>query len=135
MGILNQSSADRQVTSTGNFGNLSIATFLYVALGSLVGDVICLGKLPGGSQVTDVKLIHGALGGGVTLSVGHLPDSMTGGNATAFLPATVCASAGVSRSDASALNLTSDSYITATVGGAAATGAIEVQVQYRFLGA
>ncbi|MEO5333035.1 MAG: hypothetical protein H7839_13530, partial [Magnetococcus sp. YQC-5] len=99
-----------------------------------IGDVVYLGKLPGGTKITGVQVNNAAMGAGVTLATGYLPVSETGGNAAYFLPAAAASSLGVRRSDAFVLTITQDTYITLTVAGGVATGAVEAIIDYVYSG-
>ena len=100
-----------------------------------VGDKVRLGKLFAKSKIHEVKLINAALGAGSTLSVGYeYTEGQAGGGAAALIPAGSTASAKCARSEAAPELLDNDAYLTATVGGAAATGKIDVLVFYEFVG-
>jgi hypothetical protein len=98
-------------------------------------DKVRLVKLFAGSKIHDVKAVNAALGASTTISLGYeYVNGEAGGSATALLPATSTVSAGANRSAAAPVELEYDAYITATVGGGAATGDLNVVVFYEFQG-
>lgn len=112
-----------------------------VAHGSLtlaaaqVADKIRLVKLYAGTKVHDVKMVNAALGASSTVAIGfEYVNGEAGGSATAFLAATNTASAAATRSPAAPVTLEYDAFIIATIGGAAATGLLNVQTFYEFKG-
>lgn len=101
-----------------------------------IGDKVRLNKLFAGTKIYGVKLVNAALGASTTVSVGfEYVDGQAGGGAAALIAATSTASAAVTREGATApVTLAYDAYVTATVGGAAATGQIDTVVTYEFKG-
>lgn len=101
-----------------------------------VADKVRLLKLFAGTKIHDVKLVNAALGASTTVSLGfEYVDGQAGGSATALLPATSTASAAGTRSGAIApVTLEHDAFVTATIGGAAATGKIDAVITYEFKG-
>ena len=101
-----------------------------------IGDKVRLNKLFAGTKIYSVKLVNAALGASTTVSVGfEYVDGQAGGGAAALIAATSTASAAVTREGATApVTLAYDAYVTATVGGAAATGQIDTVVTYEFKG-
>lgn len=100
-----------------------------------VGDKIRLSKVYAGTKVYDAKIVHGALGTGVTVDLGfEYCNGESGSNATAFLSADAEAAAGKSSSSVAPVTLAYDAYIVATIGGAAATGKIDSVLTYEFKG-
>lgn len=109
----------------------------YITLAAAAsGDKVRLNKVYAGTKVYDVKMVFDDLGTGTTVSVGfEYANGEAGGSATAFLPATdVATEAGSARSDAAPVTLAYDAYIIATIGGAAATGKLDVATTYEFKG-
>ena len=109
----------------------------YITLAAAAsGDKVRLNKVYAGTKVYDVKMVFGDLGTGTTMSVGfEYVNGEAGGSATAFLPATdVATAAGSARSAAAPVTLAYDAYIIATVGGASATGQLDVVTTYEFKG-
>jgi len=109
----------------------------YITLAAAAsGDKIRLNKVYAGTKVYDVKMVFGDLGTGTTMAVGfEYANGEAGGSATAFLPATdVATAAGVANSGVAPVTLAYDAYIIATVGGAAATGQLDVVTTFEFKG-
>ncbi len=109
----------------------------YVTLAAAaIADKVRLTKLFAGTKIYGVKMVNAALGASSTVSVGfEYVDGQSGGGAAALIAATSTASAAVTREGATApIVLLYDAYITATIGGAAATGALDTIVTYEFKG-
>lgn len=109
----------------------------YITLAAAAsGDKVRLNKVYAGTKVLDLKMVFADLGTGCTVSVGYeYVNGEAGGSATAFLGATdVATAAGSARSAAAPVNLAYDAYIIATIGGAAATGQLDVVTTYEFRG-
>lgn len=109
----------------------------YATLASAsIGDKVRLVKLFAGTKIFDTKMVNAALGGSTTVSVGfEYANGEAGGGAAALIAATSTASAaGTRQSTVAPLTLAYDAYITATVGGATATGQLDVVVTYEFKG-
>lgn len=88
-------------------------------------------KLPAGTKITDFRLTFDNLGVGSTIALGV--EGVVSGTAiaTVLMAATATAPAGNARmGNAAPMLLEEDSYVIATVGGAAATGTINVVAQY-----
>lgn len=100
-----------------------------------IGDKVRLNKLFAGTKIYGVKLVNAALGMGTTVSVGfEYVDGQAGGGAAALIAATSTASAATREGATAPVTLAYDAYVTATVGGAAATGQIDTVVTYEFKG-
>lgn len=100
-----------------------------------VAHRVRLVRLYAGTKVHDVKMVNAALGASSTVAVGfEYVNGEAGGSATAFLAATNTASAATTRSPSAPVTLEFDAFIIATIGGAAATGALSVQTFYEFKG-
>lgn len=100
------------------------------------GDKVRLFKLYAGTKIHDLKMVNAALGASTTVSLGfEYANGEAGGGATALLAATNTASAAVTRQGAIApVVLQYDAYVTATIGGASATGQLDVDVFFEFRG-
>lgn len=88
-------------------------------------------KLPSGSKIIDFRAVFEALGASTTIALGT--EGVDSGTAApnALLAATATNAAGNARMGNTApIVLTEDSYIIATVGGAAATGKLDVIPTY-----
>ena len=100
-----------------------------------IADKVRLVKLYAGTKVHDVKMVNAALGASSTVSVGYeYVNGEAGGSATAFIGATSTASAAATRSAVAPVTLAYDAYIIATVGGAVATGLVDVVTTFEFKG-
>lgn len=108
----------------------------YATLASAqIGDVVRLNKVYKGTKIYDIKLVNAALGASTTVSLGYsYVNGESGGSATALLAATSTASATATRGIAAPVTMAYDAYIYATIGGAAATGQIDVVTTYEFKG-
>lgn len=100
-----------------------------------IADKVRLIKLYKGTKVYGIKLVNAALGASTTVSLGYeYANGEAGGSATALLAATATSSAAKTDGVGAPVLLAYDAYITATVGGGAATGAVDVVVTYEFKG-
>jgi hypothetical protein len=101
-----------------------------------IADVVRLVKLYAGTKIHDIKLVNAALGASTTVSLGFTyVNGEAGGGAAALLAATSTSSAAATHMGAtSPVVLEYDAFITATVGGGAATGKIDVITTYEFRG-
>lgn len=109
----------------------------YITLAAAAsGDKVRLNKVYAGTKVVDLKMVFADLGTGTTVKVGfEYVNGESGSNDAAFLPATdVATAAGSARSAAAPVTLAYDAYIIATIGGAAATGQLDVVTTYEFKG-
>lgn len=98
-------------------------------------DVVRMVKLYAGTKIYDLRLINAALGASTTISVGFsYVNGEAGGGAAALLAATNTASAASTRMALAPVTLDFDAFITVTVGGATATGRIDLVVDYEFKG-
>ena len=100
-----------------------------------IADKVRLVKLYAGTKVFEANMINAALGASTTVSIGfEYVNGEAGGSATAFIPATSTASAARVESAVKPIVLAYDAYIIATVGGAVATGTLDVIVSFEFKG-
>jgi hypothetical protein len=124
-------------------GRIRVAHGTYEASSLASGDVIEMFTLPDGARLLEGSLAHDALGGSTTLSVGYAAHTNSAGNAVSAAPAAykaAAASTAAQKVDILAtLALGSGTetdtnedgvVITATMGGAAGTGTIEVTIKY-----
>lgn len=95
-----------------------------------IADKIRLAQLPGGAKVDDLRMINAALGASTTVSVGYEYVDGSGADAAAFLAATSTVAAASTNMAVKPVKLTKDAYLTATVGGGAASGALDVVAFY-----
>jgi hypothetical protein len=124
-------------------GRIRVAHGTYEASSLASGDVIEMFTLPDGARLLEGSLAHDALGGSTTLSVGYAAHTNSAGTAVSAAPAAykaAAASTAAQKVDILAtLALGSGTetdtnedgvVITATMGGAAGTGTIEVTIKY-----
>ena len=124
-------------------GRIRVAHGTYEASSLSSGDVIEMFTLPDGARLLEGSLAHDALGGSTTLSVGYAAHTNSAGTAVSAAPAAykaAAASTSAQKVDILAtLALGSGTetdtnedgvVITATMGGAAGTGTIEVTIKY-----
>jgi hypothetical protein len=128
---MNSDRLDKPVMA-GPYGNAAVADSGVTLASAAIATVVDLVRLPAGARILDAKLTHGALNTDTTLMLGYRYE---GGEGTddpdALLPAASSASAG--RRDSAVAPLSGFAgpvTITATVGGAAATGRIDVVVLF-----
>lgn len=117
----------------GTFGDANAAHLSVTLAAAASGTVIELGVFQPGCLVVDAKMIAGALGADTTLALGHRP---VGGvaNASTFLAAAASSSAGTRRSDAAPVEFDEKTEVILTVGGATATGQVDVVLYNVFKG-
>jgi hypothetical protein len=124
-------------------GRIRVAHGTYEASSLASGDVIEMFTLPDGARLLEGSLAHDALGAATTLSVGYAAHTNAAGTAVSAAPAAykaAAASTSAQKVDILAtLALGSGTetdtnedgvVITATMGGAAGTGTIEVTIKY-----
>ena len=124
-------------------GRVRIAHGVYEASSLASGDVIEMFTLPDGARLIEGSLAHDALGGSTTLSVGYAAHTNAAGTAVSAAAAgykAAAASTSAQKVDILAtLALGSGTVtdtnedgviVTATRGGAAGTGTIEVTIKY-----
>jgi len=124
-------------------GRIRVAHGVYEASSLASGDVIEMFILPDGARLLEGSLAHDALGSSTTLSVGHAAYKNADGTAVAAAAAAYKAAAAstsaqkvdilatLALGSGSELDADEDGVIvTATMGGAAGTGTIEVTIKY-----
>lgn len=96
-----------------------------------IGTRVRLFKLPAGSNILDFRGVFAALGAGVTVSLG-IELVASGIAVDTYLSAAVAANAAgnVVMGNKAPITMTEDAYVTAVVGGAAATGLFDAVVTY-----
>lgn len=118
---------------TAYSGEAALATFhgKVTLAAAAIGDKVRLGKLFAGTKVTDARMVNAALGADTTVKLGY---EYVNGEAVAdddaFIPATATSSGASTRMGAAPVTLQYDAYLIATVGGGAATGALDAVVTY-----
>jgi len=124
-------------------GRIRVAHGVYEAASLASGDVIEMFILPDGARLLEGSLAHDAMGSSTTLSVGYAAHTNAAGTAVSAAPAgykAAAASTAAQKVDILAtLALGSGTEtdtnedgvaVTATMGGAAGTGTIEVTIKY-----
>ena len=124
-------------------GRVRVAHGVYEASSLASGDVIEMFILPDGARLLEGSLAHDALGSSTTLSVGHAAYKNADGTAVAAAAAAYKAAAASTSAQkvdiiatlalGSGTELDADEdgvIVTATMGGAAGTGTIEVTIKY-----
>lgn len=120
---------------TGEEGNLSGDHGSAVLNAAQIADTIDLLPIPAGAKLRNVDLVNAALGATTTVSLGwRYKDGTAGGSATALLGATSTAAAAKTTSAFAPIVFAKDAVLYATVGGAAASGQIDVVTEYVFQG-
>lgn len=108
----------------------------YVTLANAqVGDVVRLNRVYAGTKIYSDHFVNAALGAGVTVSLGY--EYVNGEAAAApagLIAATGANAAGRVNSVHAPITLQYDAFITATIGGAAATGKLDSVVNFEFKG-
>lgn len=95
------------------------------------GTVVRLGKLFAGTKIMDMRMINAALGTSTTVKVGfEYVNGEAGSDDDGLLAATATNAAASTRMSAAPVTLQYDAYLIATIGGAAATGALDVVVEF-----
>lgn len=124
-------------------GRIRVAHGTYEASSLASGDVIEMFVLPDGARLIEGSLAHDALGGSTTLSVGYGAHTNAAGtavsaSAAAYKAAASTATAGkvdvlatLALGSGTEVDANEDGLpVTATMGGAAGTGTIELTIKY-----
>lgn len=108
----------------------------YITLAAAaIGDKVRLTKLYAGTKIYNAHFVNAALGASTTVSLGfEYVNGEAGGGAAALIAATSTVSAARVNSSVAPFVLAYDAYITATIGGGAATGQFDSAIQYEFKG-
>ncbi len=137
--------ADPVVKNPSNVlgGRIRVAHGVYEASSLASGDVIQMFTLPDGARLLEGSLAHDALGGSTTLSVGYAAHTNAAGTAVSAAAAAYKAAAAstsaqkvdilatLALGSGTVTDTNEDGMIvTATMGGAAGTGTIEVTIKY-----
>lgn len=137
MADINAVPARKTQAESGEWGNYRARHFTYTFASAQIADVLLLGQLPAGAKVVDILMRNAALGASSTVSLGYRavnPASALAASAAAYLAATSTVSAATTRGSFAPNKQTEDLYLTATVGGGAVTGQLDVVVMYIFEG-
>lgn len=126
------------VQQNGEYGNASVALLNDLLAADAIADTIVLGKLPGGSSIFAAAMINAALAASTTISLGYrYIDSADGSDdLTAFHSAVSTSSAARTEFAGAPVEIADGNgvEIVATVGGAAATGALDAVLEYVYNG-
>lgn len=126
---------DTQVMN-GTYGDANLAVMYVVFAGEAAATVVDMGALPPTAQVTDVIVKHDALGASVTLKAGYASiDGSVAAVDDYFMSGVDGAAAGRADSIVHPVEFDTQSLITLTTGGAAATGRVTMLVSYKYRGA
>ncbi|MEO5334302.1 MAG: hypothetical protein H7839_19990, partial [Magnetococcus sp. YQC-5] len=68
MAVINKTNANNEIQHFNDSGNASKAICTVTLAAAQIGDVVYLGKLPGGTKITGVQVNNAAMGAGVTLA-------------------------------------------------------------------
>lgn len=124
----------KDVQPSGDRGAMHAHGYVTLAAAA-VNDKVRLVKVFAGTKIFQTTLINAALGASTTVSVGfEYVDGQAGGSATALIPATATNAIAKTESIVKPIVLDYDAYITATIGGAAATGQVDVTVLFEHRG-
>tara|TARA_R100001015_G_C4416323_1_gene18645 strand:- start:26 stop:490 length:465 start_codon:yes stop_codon:yes gene_type:complete len=140
---LTQDSPSEFTTTSNLGGRVRIAFATYEASSLASGDVINMFRLPNKARIVNGALSHDALGSSTTLSVGYAAHTDADGTAVSAAAAAYKAAAAstsaakaeiaatIALGHGSVLNANEDGVtVTATMGGAAGTGTINVMMMY-----
>lgn len=134
MATRNKDVVDKRLSFAGTFGNTTTGEKMdYTAVATPINDVIILGTIPAGSDVSQFRAYNAALGAGVQLKYGYKatdPDSALVADDAYWAPATAAATAGWVTSAAAPKRFDESVYVTATVVGAVASGLIQAFPQF-----
>lgn len=133
MAEISNAGLSRQLVPGGTWGTLTSKWWTFTLAAAAVGDFVKVAFIPAGSVVHDVRFINAALGASTTVKWGYKEDGGTTDDAY-FVAATSTASAASNRTAASPKRFLKDTWVIATVGGAAASGLIEAVPQYVYEG-
>ncbi|WP_339898276.1 hypothetical protein [uncultured Gilvimarinus sp.] len=113
------------------YGNLAVHDSGATLDAAAIGEVVDLMVLPPGARLMDARLINAGLGSSTTLTLGYrFPGGEGTDDAAGLLASASSASAGRRDTAAAPIQFSAPVIITATVGGAAATGRIDAVVEY-----
>ena len=139
----NQNVPSQKIDTTELAGRVRVAHAEYEAASLASGDVIQMFNLPNGARIISGRLAHDGLGGSATLSVGYAAHTNAAGTAVsaaaaAYRAAATAVNAGAANA-ANTIALGENSIVdankdglpvTATLGGSAGTGTIQLTMMY-----
>jgi len=138
-----QNVPSEKIDTTELAGRVRVAHAEYEAASLASGDVIQMFNLPNGARIISGRLAHDGLGGSATLSVGYAAHTNAAGTAVsaaaaAYRAAATAVNAGAANA-ANTIALGENSIVdankdglpvTATLGGSAGTGTIQLTMMY-----
>jgi hypothetical protein len=120
----------RNQMTAGSYGDANKAHMFVDLSAAAVGDVVDLARFGAGTRHDDMKIVHGALGAGVTAKVGYrYVDAADGTDDDDYFKVTTAmSSAGTLRSDSAPIEIAAPHIITLTVVAAttSATGRVDL---------
>lgn len=120
--------------NTGQHGDASRQHLFTKFSGTAAGTQVILGEFVGGCTVDGIRIVHDALGAGSSLKLGVVfPDGLDANNSTQFGTHNTAA-AGTPEWKGKPFSTQNRYQLVAEVVGAAATGDIDVLVDFRFRG-
>lgn len=124
--------ADTQYTGSAP---LASAVGSITLAAAAIATKVRLLRLSKGAKIHDLRMINAALGADTTVSIGwEYVHGEAGGGAAVLLAATSTVAAASTATASAPVLLAYDAYITATVGGGAATGKVDVVVFHEYMG-
>lgn len=126
----------QKMPMAGPYGNSSRIHRQITLSAAAAATAIDFAELPPGTKLSDIRTINDALGASTTMSYGlRYPNAGDGtDSATALLAAAASSSAGVRNGAFHPMIFDVPVIVTGTVGGAAATGKITVELIYEYIG-
>ena len=138
-----QTTPSKKIKPNESGGRVRVEYALYEAASLASGDVIEMFNLPDGARVLEGTLTHDAMASSTTLSVGHGAYTNAAGTAVvldadeffAAAASTAITTVAVAVTSALGRNSVIDANyagypVTVTMGGAAGTGTVELQILY-----
>ena len=127
-------SSARNKNYNGTHGNASRTDLSHTAAAAPIGTVVVLGQFSAGMSIDALRLVHSAMGVGVTIDVGLTYPTGDKADEPAKFGNFDVAAAGVKNWAAKPVRVEHDCYLVYTVKGAPASGTLDVLMDYRFLG-
>ena len=139
----NQNVPSEKIKPNETGGRVRIGYALYEASSLASGDVIEMFNLPSGARILEGTLTHDAMGSSTTLAVGHgayknadgtdvaldADEFFAAAASTSITTVAVAATSALGRN--TVIDADGDGYpVTVTMGGAAGTGTVELQMLY-----
>lgn len=114
----------------GEYGNACKAHGTITFEGDAISTAGGVFKLPGGCKITGAYFVNEALGASTTIKLDAVGES----GSTAIITATSTVGAGKAEYSGKPIETTEEVTVTATVGGGAATGDLDVVIDYIYEG-